>query len=125
MLHVILTVADHEKNGFVSLARWPDMSEAEARSFIARQDDGITDESEPDIKTAPFTFILDLMDADGDMIGNSERCLPTQNAMALAPDQVRRWLEERPVPDCVINQAVPLVPFPLPACPSSKETANG
>lgn len=112
MLHVVLTVADHEQNGFVSLARWPDTIEAEARAFIARQDESITDESEPDIKTAPFTFILDLMEANGDMIDSGKRCLPTQNAMALAPDQVRRWLDERPVPDCVINRAVPILSFP-------------
>lgn len=108
-MHVVLTVADHEQNGFVALARWPDMPEADARTFIATEDASITDENEPDIKTGPFTFILDLIDANGDMIDNSKRCLPTQNAMALAPEQVRRWLAERPVPDDVLGNAIPLL----------------
>ncbi len=29
-MRIELTVADHEKNGFVTLARWPRMSKAEA-----------------------------------------------------------------------------------------------
>lgn len=108
MTHVVLTVADRERNGFVSLARWPLMGEADARAFIDAADAQVSDESEPDILTASFTFILDLMDeANGDMIDTGKRVLPTQVAMSLAPEQVRQWLEERPDPDSVMNRYIP------------------
>lgn len=106
-MRVVLTVADHEQNGFVALASWRFDSEAGARAFIKAHDDAVDPEAEPDIKTAPFTFILDLMDANGDMPDTGERLLPTQNAMKLAPEQVQKWLEERPEPDSVIDRAVP------------------
>jgi hypothetical protein len=108
MSQVILTVADHDQNGFVALAKWPNLSEAEARAFIDAQDALVNDESEPDIKTAAFTFILDLMDDENrDLVDTGKRQLPMQIAMSLAPDQVRRWLDERPVPDLAISHAVP------------------
>lgn len=107
-MHVVLTAADHEQNGFVALARWPAMTEGDARSFIAKQDALVDDDSEPDIKTAPFTFILDLVSSEnGDLIDTGKRCLPTQVAMNLAREQVSRWLDERPDPDSVMHRAVP------------------
>lgn len=106
-MHVVLTVADHDQNGFVALARWPTMPETEARAFIAAQDARVDDENEPDIKTASFTFILDLMEANGDCLDTGTRCLPTQVAMSLAPDPVRRWLDERPDPNSVMNRHIP------------------
>lgn len=107
---VVLTAADHERNGFVSLARWPLMSEAEARAFIEAADAQVSDESEPDIKTAPFTFILDLMEVtNGDLLDTGKRCLPTQVGMSLAPEQVRQWLDERPDPDSVMHRFVPQI----------------
>jgi hypothetical protein len=116
MAEVVLTVADHEKNGFIALARWPFQNEAQARTFIAEQDAGVVPEAEPDIKTAPFTFILDLMTGPYEVTDNGKRLLPTQNAMALAPDQVRRWIDERPEPDDCIGRHVP-----LHATPEGKE----
>ena len=107
MNRVVLTVADHEQNGFVSLAKWSGLTEAEALEFISATDASVCDESEPDIKTAPFTFIMDLMDDNGDLIDNGKRMLPTQTAMALAPEQVRQWLEERPEPDSVMSRYIP------------------
>jgi hypothetical protein len=107
---VILTVADHDKNGFVHLARWPNLSEIDARAFIGSIDGEITDDSEPDIKTASHTFILDLWDGR-DLIDNGKRLLPMQVAMSLAPDQVQDWLNERPEPDSVIRRPVPLGPI--------------
>lgn len=107
MSHIILTVADHDQNGFVALARSPAMTEAEARAFIEAKDALVTDESEPDIATGPFTFILDLMEANGDCIDTGKRCLPTQIAMSLAPEQVRQWLDERPDPDSVMDRHIP------------------
>lgn len=107
----MLTVADHDQNGFVAIAKWSRLSGAQARAFIASQDAAVSDDSEPNIKTAAFTFILDLVDEkSGDIMDTGKRCLPTQIAMSLAPDQVRRWLEERPDPDSVINRAVPEAP---------------
>ena len=44
---VILTVADHEQNGFASLARWQFPSEAAARAFIAAEDAAIPEGAEP------------------------------------------------------------------------------
>lgn len=108
MHSVILTVADHDKNGFVHLAKWPRLTEAEARAFIGTIDASVCDDAEPDIKTASFTFILDLKDdSNGDLIDTGQRLLPTQTAMALAPDEVRRWIEERPEPDSVMDRAIP------------------
>ena len=108
MAMIVLTAADHEQNGFVSLAKWSNLSEMQARAFIDVTDASISDDAEPDIKTAPFTFILDLMDdSNWDCIDTGKRSLPMQVAMSLAPDEVRRWLDERPEPDCVINRAVP------------------
>lgn len=111
MVEVVLTVADHEKNGFIALARWQFSDEAKARSFIAEQDANVPAEAEPDIKTAPFTFILDL-EVNGDMVDNGKRLLPTQSAMTLAPDQVREWIDQRPEPDDCILKRVPLLTLP-------------
>jgi hypothetical protein len=107
-MHIELTVADHDKNGFVSLARWPAMSEAEALAVLAGIDAEISDEIEPDIKTANFTFILDLRHGS-ELVDTGKRLLPTQVAMRLAPDHVRRWLDERPEPDEVINRRIPMI----------------
>lgn len=107
---VILTVADHDQNGFVHLARWSKLCEASARGFIAAIDEQIDDDAEPDIKTASQTFILDLWDGH-DCIGNGKRLLPMQIAMSLAPDQVRAWLEERPDPDSTIYRPIPVGPL--------------
>lgn len=110
MNEVILTVGDHEKNGCIHLARWAFATEAAARIFIAEQDAIVdADAAEPDVTTSPFTFILDLMAGNYDLIDTGERNLPLQNAMALAPEQVRRWLDERPEPDDCISRPVPLL----------------
>jgi hypothetical protein len=109
---VILTVGDHEQNGFVALAQWPRLSEPDARRFIANTDALVSDDNEPDVKTAAFTFILDLVDPRSDVIDNGKRLLPTQVAMSLAPQQVRDWLHERPVPDDVIRRPVPVLAIP-------------
>jgi hypothetical protein len=106
-MRIVLTVGDHEQNGFVALAKWSHLEEAEARAAIDAVDASIPEEAEPDIETAAFTFILDLMNENGDLIDNSKRQLPTQTAMALAPDQVRQWLEERPDPDSVLCRHIP------------------
>jgi len=105
---VVLTAADHDQNGFVSLAKWIGMSESTARNFIAGIDAEVSDESEPDIKTVAYTFILDLWDGR-DCIDNGKRVLPTQIAMSLAPDQVRDWLLERPDPDSVVDRPIPIL----------------
>jgi hypothetical protein len=106
-MYVVLTVGDHEKNGFVALAAWRFPSETAARAFMQEHDDAVEDGAEPDIKTAPFTFVLDLMAGIHDMLDNGNRNLPIQVAMKLAPDQVRRWLDERPEPDDVAGRPVP------------------
>lgn len=108
-MSVILTVADHEQNGFVSLARWTGLSDTEARAFIASIDATVDDDAEPDNKTAAYAFILDLIDGNGDCIATGKRMLPTQVAMSLAPVQVRHWLEERPDPDRVMRRSVPVL----------------
>ena len=87
-MEVILTVADREANGFVALARWPDIAEAEARRRFAEIDAGITEEMEPNSKTAPYTLILDLMEDDYTCLDNNKRALPLQVAMRLARDPV-------------------------------------
>lgn len=107
---VVLTVADHEQNGFVPLACWPDLTEHQARDFIEAIDGRISAEAEPDNETAAFTFILDLTEGL-DTIDNGKRLLPTQVAMSLAPEQVQLWLNERPDPDSTIMRRIPLGPI--------------
>lgn len=112
MPKIILTVADHERNGFVHLAQWNGLSEAQARTIIAHYDGLVDDDAEPDIDTAAFTFILDLMsDDEATLIDTGKRLLPLQVAMAVAPAAVRAWLEERPDPDSVFHRRVPLLPL--------------
>ena len=105
---VVLTVADHDQNGFVHLARWDGFSETAARQFIETIDDLVSDDSEPDNKTASFAFILDLWDGQ-DCIDNGNRSLPTQVAMSLAPEQVQNWLLERPDPDSVCDRPIAIL----------------
>ena len=110
-----LTAADHRQNGFVALARWTGLSEAEARARIAAIDAMVSDDSEPDIASADFTFILDLHDPRLDLIDNGKRCLPSQIAMMLAPDQVQQWLADRPDPDSTLCTLIPVLDrFPIP-----------
>ena len=111
MWTVELTVGDHEQNGSVHLARWQFPSEEAARAFIASENAAIPDGAEPDHKTEPFTFILDLHEGVRchNMVDNS-RNLPMQSAMRLAPDQVRWWLDERPEPDSMYTCLSPLLP---------------
>lgn len=104
---IVLTVADHEQNGFVALAAWRGMALSEAHEHIAGIDASIDDEMEPDIDTAPFTFILDLWEGD-DCIDSGARLLPTQIAMSLAPEQVRGWLDSRPEPDSLLFEPIPV-----------------
>ena len=105
---VVLTVADHDQNGFVHLGRWSGLSEAVARQFIDTVDGLVSDDSEPDMKTASFAFILDLWDGC-DCIDNGQRALPTQVAMSLAPDQVSNWLSERPDPDSAAERPIAIL----------------
>ncbi|MBB2158031.1 hypothetical protein HLH33_17310 [Gluconacetobacter diazotrophicus] len=108
-MDIILTVGDHEKNGFVALARWPGLAEAEARQVIGRMDAQVIPDAEPDNATAAFAFILDLWDR-GDLIDTGKRLLPLQDAMRIAQEPVSRWLSERPEPDDVLHRAVPALP---------------
>jgi hypothetical protein len=110
-MNIILTACDREKDGFVAVAKWIDITQAAARTVIDAIDSLVDDDAEPRLSSDAFAFILDLMDdKTGDMIDTGKRLLPTQLAMSLAPDQVSAWLKERPDPDCVINQRVPILP---------------
>ncbi|OEI83698.1 hypothetical protein GRI33_06150 [Brucella sp. BO3] len=109
-MNIVLTACDREKDGFVAVAKWIDITQAAARLVIEAIDSLVDDDAEPRNASDAFAFILDLMDdKTGDMIDTGKRLLPTQLAMSLAPDQVSAWLKERPDPDCVINQRVPIV----------------
>jgi len=115
---VVLTVADHEQNGFVSLARWIFPDEAAARTFIEAENAAIPEGAEPDHRDpdVAFTFILDLWDGPDYSAGtvDNSRNLPMQSVMRLAPDQVSRWLDERPNPDgeMMLNFMGTLLPTP-------------
>lgn len=113
---VVLTVADHEQNGFVSLARWEFPNEAAARAFIAAEDAAIPDGAEPDHRdpNVAFCFILDLANGRYETVDNG-RNLPLQAAMRLAPEQVREWLDVRPNPDdrALTNTWGVLLPTPI------------
>lgn len=114
---VVLTVADHEQNGFVSLARWQFPNEATARAFIAAEDAAIPEGAEPNSQDedVSFTFLLDLANGRYETVDNG-RNLPLQSVMRLAPEQVRAWLDERPDPDSrlISNTWGPLLPTPTP-----------
>jgi hypothetical protein len=118
---VVLTVADHEQNGFMSLARWQFPDEAAARAFIEAENAAIPDGAEPDHldPDVSFNFLLDLADGRWDVVDNS-RNLPLQAAMRLAPEQVRAWLAERPDPNAhpIACSWGPLLAVPLPATPN-------
>lgn len=110
-MNIILTACDNEKNGFVAIAKWIDITPAAACLIIEAIDSQVDDEAEPRLSSDAFAFILDLMDdKTGDMIDTGKRLLPTQMAMLLAPDQVSVWLKERPDPDTVINRRLPILP---------------
>lgn len=113
---VVLTVADHEQNGFIALARWNFPDESAARSFIEAEDAAIPEGAEPDHNDpdVAFTFLLDLHDGRWDCVDNG-RNLPLQSVMRLAPDQVRRWLAERPNPEdeLIVNYMGDLLPAPI------------
>lgn len=113
---VILTVADHEKNGFISLARWEFPNERAARAFMAAEDAAIPEGAEPDHMDpdTAFNFLLDLASARYETVDNG-RNLPLQQAMRLAPEQVRVWLDERPNPDdrALLDTWGPLLPTPV------------
>jgi hypothetical protein len=98
---VILTVADHEANGFVYLARMLYPTEEAARAYINQIDATVDDDAEPDKEEAPYWFLLDLHAGDSDFncIDNSRRRLPTQIARQIAPDRVDWWMSERPDPN--------------------------
>jgi hypothetical protein len=112
---VTLTVADHDQNGFLSLARWQFFDGASARAFIAAADAAIPDGAEPDNRDpdVAFNFLLDLYSGQHDLEDNG-RNLPLQVAMRLAPDQVRAWLDKRPDPNALpmANFWGPLLPMP-------------
>jgi hypothetical protein len=100
---IVLTAVDHEKNGFVSLAKTEFVTQEEARRFIAAVDELVDPEAEPG-DDASFAFIADLVSADGDLVDTGQRVLPLQLAMAIAPDAVSAWLEERPEPNHVMHR---------------------
>jgi hypothetical protein len=100
---IVLTVADHEKNGFVTLAKTNRITEEEARRFISAVDDVVDPEAEPGAD-ASFAFVADLVSGDGDLVDTGTRLLPLQLAMAIAPEAVSTWLEERPDPNRVMHR---------------------
>lgn len=111
MMQIVLTVADHDRNGFVELASWRGLCEIHARRLLERIDSLVSDESEPDDETTPFSFVLDLKtDDDGTIVDTTSRSLPMQIAMRLAPEQVQSWLIARPDPDSRSFYAVPSLP---------------
>lgn len=108
-MEIILTACDHSQNGFVALAQWPGLPEDQARRLISVVDSAVSDDSEPDNAECEFSFILDLMDGPDSCVDTGARCLPTQQAMRLAPQQVQAWLSERPEPDSCFFQEPPIL----------------
>jgi hypothetical protein len=99
--HLELTACDHEQNGYVGLALWMADTLDDAMAAVARVNAMCPEEAQPDPKTEPFSFILDVHTGENglcfDHIDDSVS-LPMQIAMRLAPDQVRAWLQTRPQP---------------------------
>jgi len=107
--HVILTVADHDQNGFIGLARWNFSNEQDARSFVSGVDGLVDDDSEPDCADANFWFLLDIHKGAHNLLDEGVRRLPLQVAMKLAQKQVQSWLEARPDPDAVYRNLPPVL----------------
>lgn len=102
-LYLELTVADHEANGFVGLARWRIADMAQGEQLLAELDRLTPSEAAGDPKTDPYTFIMDLRGADDDLLQTSQLCLPLQIAMRLAPERVTWWMNTRPDPDSLAH----------------------
>lgn len=96
---IILTVADHEQDGFLALAHWPVTSMADGLAAIRAVDASISDEEAGDSKVDAFNFLLDLHSDAHNCDDTSEKCLPLQLAMRIAPDAVQNWLNTRPNPN--------------------------
>jgi len=111
---VVLTVADHAWNGFISLGRFDFDNEEDARHLLDATDALIPDEAVPGDE-ADFWFLLDLhVGADPfpfDCIDTSARPLPLQIAQRLGGDAVTNWLAERPNPNRV-DGPIPVLPTP-------------
>lgn len=110
---VVLTVADHDWNGFIGLARMSFGDEEEARTFLRKVDALIDGSSEPDQEDAAYWFILDRHPGGrtDDLEETSERRIPTQVAQRIARKQVDAWLSGRPDPNLVTGP-IPLIGTP-------------
>ncbi len=111
---VRLTVADHDQDLFFHAAVFRCESEADARAKIAIVDGLVDDESEPELETCNFSFILDLIENDNfqDLIDTGKRCLPLQVARQLAPDAIDKWLTQRPDDCAAVIHRPPVLDWP-------------
>jgi hypothetical protein len=104
--HLELTACDNEQNGFVGLGIWMAETMDDAMAAVARVNALSPEGAQPDPKTEPFTFLLDVHTGESglcfDCVDNSVS-LPLQVAMLIAREQVTSWMASRPEPDTVRN----------------------
>lgn len=104
--YLVLTVADHLKDGFVNLAHWKFDKLEDAREALSAVNGLLPDDNPADAHADDFNFILDLHEGELDNHTDDSDLLTMQVAMKLAPDQVSEWLSDRPDPDS-ISHAIP------------------
>lgn len=115
--HLVLTVADHTQNGFISLARFA-MPSKEAARAACDEINALIDPDSVDVGSDDYTFILDIWEVSGEPTwgcSDNSNMFPSQIAMRLAPDQVREWLATRPDPNKspTYKQEGPWLDWPL------------
>lgn len=98
--YIALTFGDHKQNGVHQIAKWFVPSKSIGMDLAQRFNAEIPADAVPDVSIAEFTFILDVFDSNGDFEQPANTvCLPMQDAMRHAPEQVKWWLENRPDPN--------------------------
>lgn len=106
-MHIQLTACDFEKTGFVDLAWWAVPSAQAGLRIMQSLVDALPVEAEPDPNDSAFLFLFDLYAEPGDQIAQAGKLFPLQLAQRVAPDQVARWLAERPDPDPIAGRFPP------------------
>lgn len=109
-MYVVLTVCDHEKNGFISLAKWFFENDELAKKFINHIEELIKIEENKNEENC--SFIIEINGTTNDIRFTSIN-LNLKHALLIAPEQVRSWLAEKPDPEKTFFRAVPTLEIPI------------
>ena len=106
---ISLTAVDFDQNGFVELARIHMDNLTDAEDTIRAVERATPNEASPSPEDDSFGFILDGFISVDDVLVETEKVLPLQTAMRIAPDQVTNWLHQRPDPDSARGEPIPTI----------------